>query len=114
MNSAGDAARAQRGTGCPGLLEKLVATARADFRVEVLVIDPADPVFGGPPCRVDACERAARLHDLCEGHNQRWQRPRSWPPPPRSTRKQKDRPGRNAAREYGPAGLRYDRYAIAR
>jgi hypothetical protein len=56
------------------VLSKLMAAVRPEFRADVLVIDPHDPVFGGPPCRVSACERAARLHDLCEGHYQRWER----------------------------------------
>jgi hypothetical protein len=33
-----------------GLLEKLLAVIRPEFRLEVLVFDPRDPVFGGPPC----------------------------------------------------------------
>jgi site-specific recombinase XerD len=55
-----------------GLLEKLVAAVRPEFRVDVLIIDPGDPVFGGRPCGVEGCGRAARLHGLCEGHYQRW------------------------------------------
>jgi hypothetical protein len=31
-----------------GLLEKLVAAVRPEFRAEDLVFDPRDPVFGGP------------------------------------------------------------------
>jgi site-specific recombinase XerD len=57
-----------------GLLEKLVAAVRPEFRVDVLVIDPTDPVYGGPPCLVGECPRAARWHGLCEGHGQRWNR----------------------------------------
>ena len=55
-----------------GLREKLMAAVRPEFRAAVLVIDPRDPVFGGEPCLVAACRRAARLHELCEGHFQRW------------------------------------------
>ena len=38
-----------------GLLEKLLAVIRPEFRREVLVFDPRDPVFGGPPCAVPEC-----------------------------------------------------------
>ena len=55
-----------------GLLEKLVAAIRPEFRVGVLVTGPGDPVFGGSPCGVEGCGRAARLHGLCDGHYQRW------------------------------------------
>ena len=33
--------------GPAGLLEKLLAAVRPEFRADVLVFDPADPVFGG-------------------------------------------------------------------
>ena len=56
----------------PGLRAKLMAAVRPEFRASVLVIDPYDPVYGNCPCLVAACGRAARLHDLCEGHYQRW------------------------------------------
>jgi hypothetical protein len=55
-----------------GLLEKLVAAIRPEFRAGVLVTGPGDPVFGGSPCAVEGCGRAARLHGLCDGHYQRW------------------------------------------
>ncbi len=55
-----------------GLLEKLVATIRPEFRAEVLIPDPADPVFGGEACRVDGCGRPARARGLCHGHHRRW------------------------------------------
>src|SRR5438552_268337 len=67
-------------TGAPaaaspaGLLEKLMAAVRPEFRSDVLVFDPQDPVFGGPPCRVDDCGRTGRLHGLCSSHAQRWSR----------------------------------------
>lgn len=56
----------------PGLSEMLVAAVRSEFRAAVLVIDPADPVFGGVPCLVGTCRRAARVHELCSAHFQRW------------------------------------------
>src|ERR1039457_1936134 len=57
-----------------GLLEKLMAAVRPEFRSDVLVFDPQDPVFGGPPCRVDGCGRTGRIHGLCSSHAQRWKR----------------------------------------
>jgi integrase len=55
-----------------GLLEQLLAAVRPEFRADVLVFDPRDPVFGGPPCRVPDCGRAARLRGMCQGHHERW------------------------------------------
>lgn len=61
------------GTGLvPGLLEKLLAEVRPEFRAEVLVIDRRDPVFGGERCLVPGCERAGRTRGLCDGHYDRW------------------------------------------
>jgi integrase len=56
----------------PGLLGKLVAAVRAEFRAQVLVFDPADPVFGEGACKVASCSRMAEGHGLCSGHWQRW------------------------------------------
>jgi integrase len=55
-----------------GLREKLMAAVRPESRADVWLIEPADPVFGGEPCLVSECRRAARLHSLCDGHYQRW------------------------------------------
>jgi integrase len=55
-----------------GLLEKLIAGVRPEFRAEILTFDPRDPVFGGPPCAVPGCERPARNRNMCWGHRQRW------------------------------------------
>jgi integrase len=57
-----------------GLLVKLMAVVRPEFRGDVLVFDPRDPVFGGPACAVPGCVRAARGQGLCPGHHQRWWR----------------------------------------
>ena len=57
-----------------GLLAKLMAVVRPEFRSDVLVFDPRDPVFGGPACAVPGCVRAARGQGLCPGHHQRWWR----------------------------------------
>ncbi len=40
-----------------GLLEKLMAAVRPEFRAGDLTFDPRDPVFGGPPCAVSGCGR---------------------------------------------------------
>jgi integrase len=67
-----DAAEAGRYQAPAGLLEKLMAAVRPEFRAGVLTFDPRDPVFGGPPCAVPGCERPARSRNLCWGHRQRW------------------------------------------
>jgi len=48
-----------RPSSLPGLLEKLAAAVRPEFRGDELVFDLRDPVFGGKPCLVPACERTA-------------------------------------------------------
>ena len=55
-----------------GLLERLMAAVRPEFRPGELAFDPRDPVFGGKPCLVPACERPGVGHGLCHGHRQRW------------------------------------------
>ena len=56
-----------------GLLEKLMAAVRPEFRADELSFDPADPVFGGAICRVAGCPRTARGgRGLCSGHHDRW------------------------------------------
>jgi hypothetical protein len=67
-----DAAGAGQDRALAGLLEKLMAAVRPEFRAGTLTFDPRDPVFGGPPCAVPGCERPARSRDLCWGHHQRW------------------------------------------
>lgn len=62
-----------------GLLAKLMAVVRPEFRSDVLVFDPRDPVFGGPACAVPGCVRAARGQGLCPGHHQQWWRRESRP-----------------------------------
>jgi hypothetical protein len=56
-----------------GLLAKLVAAVRPQFRAEDLVFDPRDPVFGGPACAVPGCSRPKRQRGMCQGHLHRWQ-----------------------------------------
>ena len=55
-----------------GLLEKLVAQVRAEFRVGIYVADPDDPVLGRRPCTVAGCDRSRTAFGLCSGHDQRW------------------------------------------
>jgi hypothetical protein len=63
---------AQPGGARPGLLEKLLAAVRPEFRAEVLVPDPEDPVLGRRTCLVEGCDRARGEHGLCSAHGQRW------------------------------------------
>src|ERR1022692_861774 len=67
-----DAAEAGQYRAPAGLLEKLMAAARPEFRSDELVFDQEDPVFGGKLCLVAGCARAARGQGLCQGHRQRW------------------------------------------
>lgn len=43
------------GASRPGLLRKLMAAIRPEFRAELLVFAAEDPVFGGGACRVEGC-----------------------------------------------------------
>lgn len=56
----------------PGLLARLAAEVRLEFRPGVLAFDPRDPVFGGPPCGAVGCDRPAREYGLCLAHRRRW------------------------------------------
>jgi integrase len=68
-----DTAPATGPVGRPvGLLAKLMAAVRPQFRAEDLIFDPRDPVFGGPACAVPECARPAREKGMCFGHRQRW------------------------------------------
>lgn len=55
-----------------GLLEKLMAVIRPEFRHDELVFDPQDPVFGGPVCQVPGCRRPGRSVGMCTAHHLRW------------------------------------------
>ena len=63
---------AREPTAYPGLLAALMAAVRPEFRGDTLGFDPRDPVFGGPPCLVEGCERAGRNRGLCRWHYQQW------------------------------------------
>ena len=54
-----------------GLLEKLMAAIRPEFRAGVLTFEAADPVFGGQACAVPGCHRVARCRQMCFGHHGR-------------------------------------------
>jgi hypothetical protein len=56
----------------PGLLEKLMAAVRAEFRVDIYVPDPDHPVLGRGTCPVADCDRSPTEHGLCPSHGQRW------------------------------------------
>jgi integrase/ferredoxin len=58
--------------GSSGLLGKLMAVVRSEFRSDVLQFSREDSVFGGAECRAAGCERTARGRGLCQGHLQRW------------------------------------------
>jgi hypothetical protein len=44
----------------PGLLEKLLAAVRPEFRADEPVFDARHPVLGGKPCLVPECDRRAQ------------------------------------------------------
>ena len=66
---AGDVAGAEARPA--GLPEKLAAAIRPEFREDVFIPDPADPVFGGGPCQAGGCGRPARARGLCHGRHRR-------------------------------------------
>jgi len=55
-----------------GLLEKLLGVVRPEFRVDVYVPDPGDPVLGRPICSVPGCDRSGWEYGLCTAHGGRW------------------------------------------
>ena len=74
MSAAGQASGPGEEAGAhPGLLAKLVAAVRPEFRHDILVFAADDPVFGGEVCRVSGCGRVSHSGTkLCGGHYQRW------------------------------------------
>jgi integrase len=56
----------------PGLVGKLAVAVRPEFRADVLVFDPADPVFGRGVCLVDECGWRVHGGGMCQGHLRRW------------------------------------------
>lgn len=57
-----------------GLLGKLMAAVRPEFRVDVFIPEPGELIFGLGACRVPGCPRQPRTRQLCRGHYYRWQR----------------------------------------
>ena len=73
MNRRAETTATRKGQPTPaGLLEKLMAAVRTEFRSDVLVFEITDPIFGGSPCQVSGCGRVSHARGLCEGHRQRW------------------------------------------
>lgn len=60
------------GQGRSGLLEKLLAAVRTEFRTEIYRPAPGDPVFLAPACCVADCDRVVSMRGLCNGHVIRW------------------------------------------
>lgn len=56
----------------PGLLGKLMAVVRPEFRVDILVPERGALVFDTAPCRVSGCVRQPRTRGLCKGHYYAW------------------------------------------
>ncbi len=56
----------------PGLLGKLMAAVRPEFRVDIFVPQRGALVFGTAPCRVPGCVRQPRTRGLCKGHYYKW------------------------------------------
>ena len=67
------AARAGQGDR-PGLLERLLAAVRPQFRDKLLVPDPADPVLGWKICAAAGCGRPVHTRTMCAAHDRRWRR----------------------------------------
>lgn len=55
-----------------GLLAKLMATVRTEFRAGIVIPDPGTLVFDTKICRIDACERQRSVKGFCKGHYRRW------------------------------------------
>jgi hypothetical protein len=64
----------ERVPGRSGLLEKLLASVRAEFRNEIYHPAPDDPVFVPGECAVSGCDRVVAQRGLCNGHAIRWRR----------------------------------------
>lgn len=72
---------AERAPGRSGLLEQLMALVRAEFRTDIYIPAPDDPVFIAEECAVAGCDRTAVSirRGLCNAHAIRF-RKRGRPP----------------------------------
>lgn len=59
-------------TDRPGLLTALMAAVRPEFRPQMYIPAPDDPVFAADECTVAGCDRTAAQRGLCNGHVSRW------------------------------------------
>ena len=50
----------------------MMTVVRPQFRVDVYLPDPDDPVLGRPMCCVPDCDRSRAEGRLCSGHGRRW------------------------------------------
>ncbi|WP_204011791.1 tyrosine-type recombinase/integrase [Virgisporangium aurantiacum] len=50
----------------------LAARLRPRFAQPIILVDPDDPVIGGPACLVPVCTRLAVIFGKCSAHHQRW------------------------------------------
>jgi integrase len=57
-----------------GLLEKLMAAVRPEFRVDGLAPAEDDPVLGWKACGAAGCDRAAFSTNMCSAHHRRWRK----------------------------------------
>ena len=60
------------GTSTSGLVGKLMAAVRPEFRADILVPDRGAMVFDAAPCQVPGCVRQPRTRGLCKGHYYAW------------------------------------------
>lgn len=56
----------------PGLLGKLMAVVRPEFRADIVVPERGALVFDASGCRVPGCVRQPRTRGLCKGHYYTW------------------------------------------
>jgi len=56
----------------PGLLGKLMAVVRTEFRAHIVVPERGALVFDASGCRVPGCVRQPRTRGLCKGHYCSW------------------------------------------